>query len=219
MSDADNLTEEERQLCKVWWSETEGRTADSEAWRLLVCRLRVIEFRRKVRVRHGSEGVDAEALSAVIAVYDFLSSNDVVRIENLDTCFRDVLGEIHHALNGGKPPLFNPPRAKGMSTRRANLMGLACRAIDELHQAGKSIDEAANETLLAIRNGHRTRHRSINILLLKDWRARISIGEGPKGAPRVALKRFREHLPVQAGRSAVSRADFLLSQLRSGLAT
>jgi hypothetical protein len=162
--------------------------------------------------------------AALQAVVGFLQSCDglmresaVIPISRLSTALRDLD-------EGRSPPLLAPAPKNGRATtdhRKATMIGMAARCLDEMMQSGVQSDSAARTIVAALRKGGAVDADAITPAKLKNWRARCREGEPAisRGAiSRDAAKHFREPLPPGMGDTPASRADSLLRVFREASA-
>ena len=98
-----------------------------------------------------------------------------------------------------------------MGIGRAQMMGLAGRALNELMLAGLKQSDAAGQVARAIQVGKPPGHEKCKGATIIRWRDRLSAGEG--AAPKLAIDRYHADVP---GVDPSERANYLLNWLRRG---
>lgn len=161
------------------------------------------------------------ALQAVVA---FLQSCDglmqesaVIPLNRLSVALRDLR-------EGRSPPLLAPAPKNGRAStdhRRAMMIGMAARCLDELMESGERPDTSARTVSDALRKGGAVDAEAVTPTKIKNWRARCREGEPAISRGAIspdAWKHFREPLPPGMGDTPAQRAASLLKVLREASA-
>ncbi len=188
-----------------------------QSWIQLCAKL--VEMTRKPSQEPDNDGetpIDfIKARAALAYVLEYLSNTHGL-IEERALHPLGALAEALQELSDGRKPallaLKPVPHNPGTRRRKAHMIGLAARCMDDLIKGKVNRTEAAKQVVRALDKGRAVDHASTKWSTVAKWRDLCNAGPG-SGIALEAIKKFKDPVVLGCGQEGPERAQIILKIL------
>ena len=209
-----------------WVIDARNSPPSCSSWVTLAVELRKAAWGFKQTGDQGSKARRRLSMDLLAELTLFINREDAFSDPDVRQGLMPLVEALHDLENDIQPELFRAQRArrKGaprLSAARNKVKGSAARALLELLDADPDVDAertklAADKVARAVKAGRCVGHEKCSGSTIVNWFTDLRRGPSFDGKRSIALDRFEHPLPLEAGTTSASRAEFILGSLRLG---